>query len=92
MVPLTATAQAKEAPMVAAVPYLFWFAVIAVVLVTVVHILTRKTMTVGKKAIWLAIVVVLPVLGSIVYLFLRPMLVAGATDRANAGYDQLDDD
>jgi hypothetical protein len=49
-------------------------------------------MSAGKKALWLVIVVVVPVLGSIVYLFLRPMLVAGATDRANAGYEQPDDD
>lgn len=74
------------------VPYLFWFTVVAIVLVTVAHILTRKTMSAGKKALWLVIVIVVPVLGSIVYLFLRPMLVAGATDRANAGYEQPDDD
>jgi len=74
------------------IPYLFWFAVIAIVLVTVVHILTRKTVRFGKKAIWLAVVIVLPVLGSIIYLFLRPLLVTGAEDRANAGYEPPDDD
>ena len=39
---------------------------------TVVDVVRRRDLSVGRKVIWLAVVVVLPVLGTLLYLLARP--------------------
>jgi hypothetical protein len=69
--------------------FFFWFAFIWIFISLFGDIFRRDDLSGGSKAIWLLVLIVLPFLGSLIYIAMRPKVTAGDVRRMTqmeAGY------
>ena len=72
------------------VVFFFWFMAIWIFIMVFADIFRRQDMGGGAKAMWVLLIVIVPLFGALVYLIARPRVTSGPGPRGSEGYVSTD--